>query len=183
MSAYTCVSIISNPLTPAATVTAELVGCSFVQPRWNFGDVIAEWHFSWKWRCKCSLGYESKLVPKNTGIFYAWTKLTFFWMSLRFVWCHLRKEIQKLITSFCERQEVMTRNWGRENHSGLFANGCYQKCVSLGEILQEDWLYKLDLLVTKLNEKDTTAEEYGKVMEWVLGCSKALNTNLCLVQG
>lgn len=46
-------------------------------------------------------------------------------------------------------------------------------------MLQE--VQKLNLLVTKLNGKDIFAEKYGKVMEWALDCSKALN--LCPVQG
>lgn len=57
----------------------------------------------------------------------------------------------------------MMKSHGRENHSEWFANDCYKKCISVEEVLQEDWLYKLNLLVT--NEKAIIAEKYGKVME------------------
>lgn len=77
----------------------------------------------------------------------------------------------------------MTKNQGRENHSELFASDCYKKCISVEEILQENWPYKFSPLVTKWNQKDTIAGMYGKVMEWVLDCFKALHTNLCLAQG
>lgn len=73
----------------------------------------------------------------------------------------------------------MAKNQGRECHSELFAYDFYKKCISIGETPQE--VQKLNLLVIKLNRKDINAEKYGKVMEWALDFSKALN--LCLVQG
>lgn len=55
-------------------------------------------------------------------------------------------------------------------------------CISVGETLQKDWLYKLSLLVTNKPES-VIAKKYGKVTQGILDGSEALKTNLCLDQG
>lgn len=129
-----------------------------------------------------SLDYQSG-SRKHWHSFLCLKTPIFVWISFRFVWCRIRKAVQKFITSLGEGQEVMTKNQGRENHSELFANDCYKKCNSVGEILQGDWLYKLNLLMTKDKWKIYCRKVWISNGMYVLDCSKALDTNLCLLQG
>lgn len=101
-------------------------------------------------------------------------------MLLRLVQCQKRHGLQGVITGSLGLGG--RQNKERTSLNFLLSIVSFKACVSVGEILQEDGLYRLNLLVTKLSKNPRHCREVQRSHTRGL-CSEALKTNLHLVQG